>query len=58
MVARHVFTHPGEYVVRATTQGLARSTSSKDVKVTIAGAIPTTFDPAAKVRFEPREVSR
>jgi hypothetical protein len=54
MVVRHVFTHPGEYGVRATALGLERRMTSKDVKVTITGEIPTTFDPAAKLRDDGR----
>lgn len=49
----HAWTEPGEYEVHVSADGLDNSHSQKACTVRVTGHLPTVFDPANNVRYQP-----
>ncbi|MGB6826849.1 MAG: PKD domain-containing protein [Terracidiphilus sp.] len=47
----HAFTQAGKYTVTVTATGLNRRTLQRTLSISIAGAVPTAYNPAAKERY-------
>jgi hypothetical protein len=47
----HAYTQAAQYTVTVTATGLNGKTARKTFAISITGAVPTVYDPAAKVRF-------
>jgi alpha-galactosidase len=47
----HAFTQAGQYTVTATATGLNRRTLQHTFEISVSGAVPTAYNPAAKERY-------
>ena len=47
----HAYTQARQYTVTVTATGLNRSTSENTLRISVSGAVPTVYDPAAKTRY-------
>jgi PKD repeat protein len=47
----HAYTQARQYTVTVTATGLNAATSQKTLSISVAGTIPTVYNPAAKTRY-------
>jgi PKD repeat protein len=47
----HAYTQAGEYTVTVTATGLNRRTLQHTLGISVKGAVPTAYNPAAKERY-------